>query len=132
MQLPLPNLPHLPRMCPLPRHHPPDNLKQHPRLTLLLHLIVRRLSLHKDQRNPRVLRSTGMNPIAQITKPSFEIGSVERTNLFFVVDDLGAARDGDPGALFGVIVGDVYVGVVVEVVEFVGLVVGDEPVVEAR
>ena len=123
----MPQLIHLRRLA---GHNTLRHLNRPTDRSLAANSILRRLARDLDNADARVLGSTIVLAVAEVTQPRFEGRRVVLAHLFAVGFDFGAA--GDRGPLAGAVdEADVYLGVLGQIVGLAGFGVGVEEEVYA-
>ena len=127
LQILLRQLPHHPRIRHRSRHRRLRHLLHKPHTghgTLPINHIP---GLHLNHRHPRIIRGTIMDPISKVPKPSTNAGAIQFLDLGVGVRDCGCGA-GYRDPILGTGVLECYLAflAVLEVAEFLGVVVGEE------
>ena len=124
------NLPQLIDLRSTPRHGPLYNLESPSQHCARLDCVRRRLRIHLDHADPRILGPAVVLAIFQIAEPCLQGRGVVLADGVSVRDDVSFARNGGPFT-GRVKEGNVDLGIGFQVVGFAGLGVGVEEKVEA-
>src|SRR5690606_28033229 len=122
---------HVADIGPVAGDHAPGKFKENHRVRLLSLHVEHGICRDADQREPGISR-TSVPDLVQLAKPCLPIGLVERTDSLPIGRYPGGSAHGYPLPGFGVEEGEVNVRIVLELVEFMRLDIGDVPEIGHR
>jgi hypothetical protein len=104
----------------------PRDLEQHARARVLALHVMDGVRIHEDERQARVVGAT-VALASLVPEPGFPVGLVELADLLAVLNDAGGSANRDPLLRPVVVIAEGDVRVALQLVDLVGLDIGDEP-----